>query len=304
VAVETPAELPMAIKKTHQRTTATSSLKNNRGFSLLEILIVTAIMGAIAVIASQAIRGGLQTKKKLDARLRTESMVFDGLRLMATDIEKAFHYQYALYEIDKNSLAAQQPDDDGNPPPQTGQINNAPVVPPPIRLTHFIGKESFMHFTTLNHYRTTANAQESNQIEVGYFVDSCKSRSKGTSSKCLWRRSSIIVDNDVTRGGDATPLIENVTEFKLEYLSENINEKEWKREWMTDNNGSGTMQNMFPSLVKITLEVHDKKNKEFAKFRQTIIASIRFTNNIDPAKRFQGTGAATAPPTAPPPGGN
>ncbi|MCB9073491.1 MAG: prepilin-type N-terminal cleavage/methylation domain-containing protein [Bdellovibrionaceae bacterium] len=276
------------------------TFKNQKGFSLLEILIVMAIMGAIAVIASQAIRGGLQTKKKLDARLKTESMVFDALRLMATDIERAFHYQYALYEIDRSSVAAQQQGNNpneaaGTPPTQSPNSNQAQPPPPPVQLTNFIGKESSVHFTTLNHYRTTANAQESNEVEVGYYLDDCKSYVTGKSSTCLWRRESIVVDNDVTRGGDATPLLENVSNFKLEYIGETPSEKDWKKEWLTDNNGTTNTQNRFPALVKIALTIEDKNNKDFAKFSQSIIASVRFTNNVDPAKKFQGSGANTAP---------
>lgn len=292
-------EVPLALKK---------YLQNQNGFSLLEILIVTAIMGAIAVIASSAIRGGLQTKKKLDARLRVESTVFDALRLMSTDIERAFHYQHALYEIDRMSLEAQNAAGGGNPnDPSDLNPNPQGVAPPPERLTNMVGKENMLHFTTLNHYRTIANSQESNQIEVGYYIESCKSRSTGKESRCLWRRTSLIIDNDVTRGGDATALLENVKELKFEYLSENINEKDWKREWLTDNNGSINTQNIFPSMIKIFLSVEDKDNKEFGKFQQTIIASIRSPNNIDPGKHFQTnsqtrpTGAAGQPEN---PGGN
>lgn len=269
--------------------------KSQRGFSLLEILIVTAIMGAIAVIASTAIKGGLQTKKKLDARLRVESMVFDALRLMSTDIERAFHYQHALYEIDRASLASQA--GPATPPGNDGSNPNNPAqqLPPPERLTNFIGKENSLHFTTLNHYRSTANSQESNQIEVGYYIENCKSRLTGKESRCLWRRSSIIIDNDVTRGGDATSLVENISDFKLEYLSEAVTEKEWKREWITDRNGSARTVNIFPAMVKIFLAYEDKDNKNFNKFQQTIIASIRSTNNIDPAKRFQQQSSSQAP---------
>jgi prepilin-type N-terminal cleavage/methylation domain-containing protein len=264
---------------------------NQKGFSLIEILIVTAIMGSIALLASNAIRNGLNNKKKLDARLRVESSVFDSLRLMATDIERAFHYQYALYEIDKQALASQPK---ANP--------TAPEPPPPLppeRLTNFIGKETELHFTTLNNQRTTANAQESNQAEVGYYVNDCKSRLTDKVSKCLWRRSSTIIDNDVTRGGQSTMLLDNVSELKFEYLSEDYNDKEWHSRWLSDSNGDARTQNMFPQMVKITLEVYDKDSKVMGKFRQTIIANVRFTNNIDPAKKF-GNAATT---TKPSPGG-
>lgn len=267
--------------------------KSRSGFSLLEILIVTALLGAIALIASRAIKNGLNTKKKLDARLKVESMVFDALRLMSTDVERAFHYQHALYEIDRASLAAQpnpnDPPNGTNPPTDLDPTQQA-LQAPPIRLTNMVGKENSIHFTTLNHYRTTANSQESNQIEVGYYLESCKSRITRDESKCLWRRSSTIIDNDVTRGGDATPLVENVTEFKLEYLSENINIKEWKREWVTDQNGSIDTQNLFPVMVKITLSIEDTKNKVINKFKQTVIATVRSPNNMDPSKRFANTG--------------
>lgn len=260
---------------------------------------MTALMGAIAVIASVAIKGGLQTKKKLDARLRVESMVFDALRLMSTDIERAFHYQHALYEIDRASLAAQpQPGGpNGNPNDLNTGVQGLP--PPPERLTNMIGKDTSIHFTSLNHYRTTANAQESNQVEVGYYIENCKSRATGKESRCLWRRSSTIIDNDVTRGGDATPLVENISEFKLEYLGEAVTDKEWKREWVTDRNGSMNTLNMFPAMVKIFLAYEDKDNKEFNKFQQTIIASIRSTNNVDPAKRFQQQSTNTGQPNVP-----
>lgn len=260
-----------------------------------------AILGGIAVLASQAIKNGLNTKKKLDARLRTESMVFDTLRVMSTDIERAFHYQFALYEIDRLSVAAQKPPQQPGQPPPAPQ-DPSTQIPPPARLTNLIGKDSSLHFTTVNHYRTTANSQESDQIEVGYYIENCRSRVTRKESRCLWRRSSTIIDDDVTRGGDASPMIENVDEFKLEYLSEDVNVKEWKSEWITDRNGNATTKNIFPAMVKITISTYNKDDKSVPRFKQTIIASIRSPNNVDPAKRF-GTDQNQQSPTQPPIGG-
>jgi prepilin-type N-terminal cleavage/methylation domain-containing protein len=274
--------------------------RNSKGFSLLETLIVLGILAVMSLIASRAIKGALLNKGKIDARLKAETVVFDALRIMATDVERAFHYQYALYEMDLQ-VVTQQQQAQGQPPgqpapqqPQFGADNDFTLSGPPERLTQFIGKTDQLHFTTLNHQRTTANAQESNQSEVGYYLADCKSRLTDKTSRCLWRRSSTIIDNDVTRGGPATPLVEHVSQLKFDYLSEDPNDKEWKSNWVSDNNGNANTQNMFPNMVRIFLEVHDKNNKHIGKFSQTIITTIRFPNNIDPAKRFAPAGAAGA----------
>lgn len=274
--------------------------KSALGFSLLETLIVLGILSVVAVISSRAIKGALLNKSKIDARLKIETVVFDALRIMATDIERAFHYQYALYEIDRQTIAAQQAGAaQAGIPPNPNTPGALQMPPPPERLTQFIGKEEQLHFTTLNHQRTVANSQESNQNEVGYYLADCKSRTTDKTSRCLWRRSSSVIDNDVTRGGPAVPLAENVSELKFAYLSEDPNDKEWKREWLSDNNGGANTQNFFPNLVKISLEIHDKDSKEVGKFRQTIIATVRFTNNIDPARRFAPAAAPQNPQLAP-----
>ncbi len=253
-------------------------------------------MAVIGLLASNAIRGGMQNKRKLDARLTVETSVFDALRLMATDVERAFHYQYALYEIDKQAITKKKPR-----PAQDGAYVNDPneLPPPPERLTQFIGKADQVHFTTLNHQRTVANSHESNIVEVGYYINDCKSRVTDKTSRCLWRRNSLTLDNDVTRGGESTLLLDNVTDFKLEYLNEDFNDKEWRSTWISDANGDARTQNKFPLMVKITLEIHDKDSKDIGKFRQTVITTVRFPNNIDPAQRFGGgapkTGTAADP---------
>ncbi|MBY0316627.1 MAG: GspJ family type II secretion system protein [Bdellovibrionales bacterium] len=276
-----------------------------KGFSLVEILIVMVIMATMATISANAIRSAKMNKEKIDARLKTESMVFDALKIMATDVEKAFHYQQPLYELDRLAMTTPQPGSaPGQPgapvPQQQPQFNpqnpNQGLPPKQIKFTQFIGKESSVHFTTINNQRITANAQESNLIEVGYFLSSCKARSTGKpSQQCLWRRSSIVLDNDVTRGGTSMPMIENVSKFQLEYLSQDFEDKEWKKSWASDQSGTGNTQNRFPYMVKISIEVEDKESKALAKFGQTIIANVRFPNNTDPATFFGGQPAQGAP---------
>lgn len=286
---------------------------NEKGFSLLEIIIVMTIMGVFATIAARSIKTATNNKKKIDARLRIESSVYDTLRIISTDLEKAFHFTNPFYELDKYALTAASTKKSGtnnnaNAQQVTGQQQGQAVsIPPrPPILTQFIGKENNVHFTTLNHFRTVSDSAESRQVEVGYFLKNCRPKGKkdGKSTPCLWRRSALTIDDDVTDGGKAVVLLENVKIFQLEYMSEDPNQRDWQDQWQSDRNGSSTTQGKFPQLIKITLRVEDA-GKAIAAFQQTIIASVRFPNNANPEQLFKPQGANpndvnrgnTAPPT-------
>jgi hypothetical protein len=86
-------------------------------------------------------------------------------------------------------------------------------------LTHFIGDNDEMHFTSLNNVRTTTGTVQSDQMEVGYYLASCRNRiDKRKQSNCLWRRKSSVLDDDVEQGGTNTVLLENVNSMKLRFL--------------------------------------------------------------------------------------
>ena len=52
-----------------------------------------------------------------------------------------------------------------------------------VILTHFIGDEDEMHFTSLNNVNLMAGAQESDQMEVSYYVENCRGRINKKKSK-------------------------------------------------------------------------------------------------------------------------
>jgi len=270
--------------------------KSTLGFTLIEVLISMFIMSMLTILVSTTVRTSVQNKKKLEARVASETALYDTLRILRLDIERAFHYQDIFYDMEVAAIQKSQPGapvDGQNPgqpnsPPSTGVNPNqgAPLPPPPIKLTHFLGESNSFHFTTLNHFRTKYNAQESNQMEVGYTLDRCQKRKGKGQTKCLWRRFSTQIDDKVDEGGARTILAEDVTKFKLSYLSGKENDP-WVDQWRSDNRGRADHRDKFPNFVKVELEMGEKGNPDFRPVAMTVVVRIQFPNN-QPLLQSQG----------------
>ena len=251
-------------------------MKKSLGFTLIEVMISMFIMAILAVIVSQTIRSSVSNKQKIETRIKYQAMLYDALRVVKMDVERAFHYQDVFYEIEE--LAIKQLESEKNKGGQGQEPVTQQRTPPP-QLTQFLGEEKSVHFTSLNHFRTKYNAQESNQMEVGYYVDSCKARDGKGSTKCLWRRSSLMIDDKVDEDGNKVVVAEYVTKFNLKYRGDREDE-EWVKQWRTDNKGRSDHRNRFPHQVMVELEIHDKETPRANAFDQTLVVNIQFPNNI------------------------
>lgn len=257
-------------------------MNQRQGFTLIEVMISMVIMSFLTVLISSSIRSAVHNKQKLEARIATETLLYDVLRVIKLDVERAFHYQDVFFQIENLALQQLEAEKSKAKTPNGGvaqqQNNLSQQRRPPKKLTHFIGTSENMHFTSLNHFRTKYNAQESNQMEVGYFVDSCAKQSGKGSSNCLWRRSTPEIDDNVEEGGSKVVLAEDVNTFKLLYRSNEEND-EWVKEWRSDNKGRGDHANRFPHFVKVELSIGDKKNRKAKVVQQTVVIQIQFPNN-------------------------
>lgn len=257
------------------------------GFTLLELLIAITIMAAISVLTAESIRSSIQNKNRIQEQMNVLSMVRDTLKIMESDIRKAFHHQdfnkEMIEAINKERAKNQNkttpiPSNDGTPPnPTTTSTSKSLKVPEYLELTQFIGDKNSLHFTNLNHVRSSRDALESGQQEVGYYVADCRARNKSTKSKCLWRRTHPYIDDDITKEGDAIVLMENVEEFKLRYFGPQRDD--WIDEWKSDKSGDATSKGQFPFAVEVTLTYYDRSIKNGKKLSMTMIAAIDFPNN-------------------------
>lgn len=279
-----------------------------KGFTLLEVMIVVTIMGTLTVLSSQAIQTAIKNKVKLQSQIDDMSEVRDALKIIERDLNLAFHYtdlEVELKDLIKKkkqelckSTTTTKPSGNPNPGGQTQPAPAAGAVKPgceaedpanPLNkkpehradpVTQFVGKEDEIYFATLNSSRLSEGTLQADFLKVAYLLQSCKK--PGADSKpgktCLVRRSSAVVEGDITKGGEVIVLLEDVTEFKLRYYGKG--KQDWVSDWDSIH-GDAIAKNRFPDAVEISLKTEkgkdtDAKKKEIS---MQIVVPIRFPNN-------------------------
>lgn len=270
-------------------------LDSVKGFTLIEMMITIAILGTLTVLATQSIQQAIRQKVKIQDQIDDVSRMRDALRLMEADINQAYHYRDVEKELTE---IMNKPQNAGQP----GALAPAPFptpVPPQNPdeaqridpTTQFVGSDNTVDFVTMNNARMVRNMKQADFMEVGYYLESCKSFSgEKTSSQCLWRRTTSWVDDDVTKGGDKVVLLENITEFKLRYIGKG--KEDWVNSWRTDNGGDSVTKGNFPAAVEISLTIERGASDKKKKYSMQIIARVRFPNN-DEAKNANASRAQT-----------
>ncbi|MCB9026857.1 MAG: GspJ family type II secretion system protein [Bdellovibrionaceae bacterium] len=277
-------------------------IKTHQGFTLLEIIISVAILAFISVFTATSIQNAIKSKVKVVSKIEETSYVQDALKVIAEDIRLAFHHKDINIELfnlaqDERKKRAEQKAKEGKKEKGTSKGEDPPADPvAPItedtapkeqktynkkeekKLTQFLGLNESLDFTCLCNTRTVEDSPFSDQAEVGYSLEDCRGRlDKRVRSRCLWRRISPIIDEDIKEGGTKRVLLENVESLKFRYIGPE-SEEDWKQSWQTNENGDDLTQNKFPYAVEITIEMKPKKEGAKA-FAMTIVAPLSFPNN-------------------------
>ncbi len=188
------------------------------------------------------------------------------------------------------SPAGPQVFDPNDPSLATGGIG--PDGQPRVNVTQFLGEEKKMAFTARSNARLFVDSMESDQQEVSYELTGCKrspyesknTRPEESAGQCLVRRTSPILDGDLTKGGNVIQILENVTELKFRYFGDG--KTDWVVNWKTDQTGDEQTRGRFPLAVEITLTTEKNKRKTTL----STVASVRFPNN--PTNRADPTGSS------------
>lgn len=284
-----------------------------RGFTLIEVLVSIMIVAFISLFTARSIRQGIQFKGKVQGSVDQRTALNNAMKIIERDINLAFNYQdfyhdmdveleKSVYEAKKKKWEEDQKKGQNPPPLEPFQTKIKPVK----IFTHFIGEKDKLNFTNLNNIRVTQNSQQSDQQEVGYFIKPCNSVMKPElKGDCLWRRTSPIVDDDVTEGGDENVLLEGVQKFGLRYLGKG--KEEFHEEWKTNESGDDITRGNFPLVVEVTLSTEwkakDRESEKGKVMSAVRVIPLRYPNNKEPAQNQAGQGQ-NADPNNPNPQGN
>lgn len=217
----------------------------SRGFTLVEVLIALMLLAMVSAALAQSFSYSFETKRRVTA---VNERYHEGRQTMvrlSREIRMAF-------------IRAEVPEEFREEDPSM--------------VTRFEGSDEKLHFATTAHLRIHANARESDQSEVAYFLGS-SDRDSPYEGKTLFRRESKRIDDKPDEGGYIWPVIDGVREFKVEYWDDRSGsgEDNWRTSW---NSHDDANQPLLPARVRITLELESLEG-----------LPIRFVTQGDPQLR-------------------
>jgi len=175
---------------------------NQRGFSLIEAVIAMAILAMIGVIVAGTFGRSVAARDRALAISGRYLQIRNGLLRMSKEIQMAF-------------VSPHKDCDD----PRTGTL--------------FVGERATggmrLDFTSFSHFKMHADANESDQNEISYFIDQDPD---DTQKKALFRRVQPRIDDEPEEGGIEQVMIEDVSELEFQFY--NDEDDRWEDDWDTE----------------------------------------------------------------------
>jgi len=106
-----------------------------------------------------------------------------------------------------------------------------------------------LNFNSFSHWRMFRNIRESDQCEVGYYVEQDEEEREYYR---LMRRESPYLDDDIEKGGKAFPVAEGIKGFEASYYDGRA--MDWTENW---NSREVDQKNKMPRAVKLKLSFPD-----------------------------------------------
>lgn len=251
---------------------------SKKAFTLIEVILAISILAILTVLVATTLGNALKARTKIQAEVQDVSGLRDAIKIMRADLYQAYHH----YDFEKEIF-----DTANKSTPPQGQQGVPPIdgVPKPAARqnkredpkTDFVGDTDNVNFVTLNNGRFLANDIQADFTEVGYALKPCKNLTKDSSSSCLFRRVQKVLDDDVTKGGTESVLLENIKEFKLRYTGDS--KKDWQKDWKTVGGQDDSVKGIFPDAVEITLAIERELQGKKREYSLQYVVPLHFPNN-------------------------
>ena len=215
-----------------------------RGFTLIEVLVAFVIVATISVSLWQSLSLSFRMQRRVG---EINDRYHEGRQIM---MRIARELRMAFLRTDVPSMGLEEE---------------------PTFLTQFKGEDEEIHFATTAHLRLHAEARESDQTEIAYFLK--RGEDRRYRGKTLFRRESKRIDSQPDRGGTIWPAVEGVKEFKLEYWDDakEIGDDAWGRSWDTE----GENEDLLPARVRVTLVLESADGRPPIRFVTQAAPRIR-----------------------------
>jgi general secretion pathway protein J len=217
-------------------------MRRTAGMTLLEIMVSLGILAMMSLLTYGAF-----------------DSISRGKKAEAFRIERARQGRMAMTRMVRELSAAYL----------TQHRNTNPALNTSI--TAFIGQNApnydRLDFASFSHQRFEANAKESDQAEIGYFV--VKDPDKEDKMD-LCRREQFPIDLDPKKGGIVNVLAEDVESFDIKYLDPT--NSRWLETW--DTTQAAGQLNRLPLELRITLVLKGPPNGHSTTFTTRIFMPI------------------------------
>ena len=225
-----------------------------RGFTLMEALIAMAVMAMIGLLSFGTFTRAIAAREKAEEITSHYNQIRQALQRMATEISMAYISEHRNCED-----------------PATKTIFKSESSSSGMRLD----------FTSFSHVKTQTDANESDQNEISYFIDSDP---ENKNEKALMRREAHRIDDEPDEGGSIDLLAANIENLEFEFYDPK--EDRWDKDWDTE---SRDYKNRLPLFVAITLEAKGPGGKDETFVTKTrivlqesiLIAGTGFSKCID-----------------------
>lgn len=201
-----------------------------RGFTLIELMMGAVVLAMIGVLTYGSLWGTFRTQKTVNDRTEMQETGTALISKIRDELSQTFFVEST------KPLTTFKGEDNGN--------------------------QDKIAFTALAHYPTAANAHESDQTELRYFLET----NPQDNSLYLLKRVELPFlttrENVAKVEFEALTVASNVTEFNIEYFDGQKYVKEWDM-------ASVERRNKLPELIRVDLALRDDKNRTF--YFQTVV---------------------------------